>query len=355
MYHQSLALVVDMYGCPNRCRHCWLGHMPNRQMREEDDLWLVDYFRPFFQKITYYSWLREPDFCDHYRERWNRDQQISVQAKPERFELASFWRLARDPDYVHFLQEVGVKRVQLTFFGLEELTDRYVGWKGAFQELLKATEILLANRIAPRWQAFLNEENKHEVVQLLHLADALKLRERCRSFGEEFQFFVHCGSCDGENRKLYPIRIGKAHIPEEVKPYFWKYDQVLTERECCQLLKEDSSHWVYHHDDRIVLNVSNTFDVYFNFTHMSEAWKIGNLKTDEREELIRKIVEEDTPALNLARKVTVKTLVEKYGNAQSERAFFLEDYQSYLLNCYLEEELEKRGGSHANGHLGQAL
>ena len=26
---RKLALVVDMYGCPNRCRHCWLGRLPN--------------------------------------------------------------------------------------------------------------------------------------------------------------------------------------------------------------------------------------------------------------------------------------------------------------------------------------
>ena len=85
---------------------------------------------------------------------------------PERFELASFWRLVRDPDYVRFLKETDVKKVQLTFFGLELLTDRYIGRKGVFRELLGATEILLENGIAPRWQAFINEENKEEVAQL---------------------------------------------------------------------------------------------------------------------------------------------------------------------------------------------
>ena len=34
----KLSLVVDMAGCPNRCKHCWLGHMPNYKMNEEDDL-----------------------------------------------------------------------------------------------------------------------------------------------------------------------------------------------------------------------------------------------------------------------------------------------------------------------------
>ena len=193
MLYKPLYLVTDMYGCPNRCRHCWLGHMPNRAMEPGADAWLVNYFKPDFETVVFYSWLREPDFCDDYRARWERDNALSVGGKPERFELASFWRLVRDPDYAGFLKEVGVRQVQLTFFGLEELTDRYTGRKGAFQELLQATELLLRHEIAPRWQAFLNEENKAEVPALLGLIETLELEKRCRAFGAEFKFFGHTG------------------------------------------------------------------------------------------------------------------------------------------------------------------
>lgn len=337
MYNESLILAVDMYGCPNRCKHCWIGHMPNRQMDEDADVWIVDYFKPFFNKITYYGWLREPDFGNDYRKRWNRDNEISVNSKPERFELASFWRLVRDPDYVLFLKEAGVKRVQLTYFGMEEMTDKYVGRKGAFQELLKATDILIANQIAPRWQVFINEENKDEIIQLADLANILQLKERCALFGESFEFFVHCGSCDGENRKLYDIRIEKDHIPEIIRPYYLDYDKTLTEQECCKVLKEDDSHIIYHNEEQIVLYVSNTFDVYFNFTHMTEPWKIGNLKNTRPEEMVRRVLEEDTNALNAAKSVTIRALVERYGNRNSKKTFFIEDYKSYLLNCYIEE------------------
>ena len=41
---KHLSLVVDLYGCPNRCRHCWLGHMPNRRMEEGADEWIFQYF-----------------------------------------------------------------------------------------------------------------------------------------------------------------------------------------------------------------------------------------------------------------------------------------------------------------------
>ena len=339
MENRSLTLAVDMFGCPNRCRHCWIGHMPNRAMEEGADVWIVNYFRPYFNSIAFYSWLREPDFCDDYVQRWHRDNQISVNTSPMRFELASFWRIVRDPRYIDFLKEVGVKKVQLTFFGMEEMTDQYTGRKGAFQELLDATEILIANQIAPRWQAFINEENKDEIVQLLSLIDSLKLEERCSTFHENFKFFVHSGSCDGENRKLYKIRIEKDHIPEALIPYYMDYEKVLTERECCSLLRNDTSNVVYHNGDAIVLNISNQYDVYFNFTHMTQAWRIGNLKSDNQDEIIRKIKEEDIPALNLARRIPVCELAEKYGDKQSDKAFFIDDYKSYLLNHYLEDVL----------------
>ncbi len=332
-----LTIAADLYGCPNRCLHCWLGHMPNRAMETGADEWIVGRFRPYFQTITFMSWLREPDFCADYRARWERDKQLSVNAVPPRFELASFWRLAREPAYAAFLKEVGVPRVQLTFFGLEETTDRYVGRKGAFRELLRATEVLLETGIAPRWQAFLNEENKDELVELLRLSDRLKLQERCAAFGSSFRFFVHAGSCDGENRKLYPIRIRKSGIPPELIPYTYDYQDLNTEKALCGAWKNDPSHVVFHNEDSIVLYVANNYDLFFNFTHMRPEWRIGNLKTDPMDELIRRVTEEDTPALREAKRITLGELVRRYGNDTSDRAFGEEDYREYLFNTHLEE------------------
>lgn len=83
--------------------------------------------------------------------------------------------------------------------------------------------------------------------------------------------------------------------------------------------------------------IFNTFDAYFNFTYMEEAWKTGNLKDTAPEEMARRIIEEDTDALNAARSVTVGTLAGRCEYMNSDRIFFVEDYKSYLLNRYVEE------------------
>lgn len=69
---------------------------------------------------------------------------------------------------------------------------------------------------------------------------------------------------------------------------------------------------------------------------MRPEWKIGNLKTDPTEELIRRVMEEDIPALREARNITLGELVSRYGDPSSEKAFEEEDYRMYLLNNHLE-------------------
>lgn len=45
----TIGVALDMQGCPNRCRHCWLSHeaVSNRRMSEDDLRWVVERFRTF--------------------------------------------------------------------------------------------------------------------------------------------------------------------------------------------------------------------------------------------------------------------------------------------------------------------
>ena len=54
------------------------------------------------------------------------------------------------------------------------------------------------------------------------------------------------------------------------------------------------------------------------------------------EELIRRVTEEDIPALRAARAVSLGELVRRYGDPASDRLFEPDDYRAYLLNRYLE-------------------
>jgi hypothetical protein len=40
-----------MHGCPNRCKHCWLGITPNGNMTVEDLKFVAGAFRPFTKDL----------------------------------------------------------------------------------------------------------------------------------------------------------------------------------------------------------------------------------------------------------------------------------------------------------------
>lgn len=255
--------------------------------------------------------------------------------------MASFYKIVREPAYVEFLKEVGTKKVQLTLFGMEATTDRYIGRKGAFQEILKATEILIANGISPRWQFFINEENKDEAERLLALVRELRLKERC----PHFAFFIHEGSCDGENAKLYDLRIKKESVSKNLIPYYLDFDNKQAEQDLVEAFKRKTNECYLpsNHRGDIIIYVSGARDVFFNFTHMTPEWLIGNLKADDMSDLCRRIQEEDIPALRAAQKVSLSELAVRYGNPNSTRLFEEDDYKMLLLNRYLADQFHPAG------------
>ena len=110
-----IAIALDMAGCPNRCRHCWLGNPPNRRVSEGTLRRVVRQFRewvkpgegaPFIEKLSIATWYREPDFAPNYRRLWELEQELSDEGEARRFELLSIWRLARDKSYAAWAREI---------------------------------------------------------------------------------------------------------------------------------------------------------------------------------------------------------------------------------------------------------
>ena len=82
----QIAVALDMAGCPNRCRHCWLGNPRNQRVPEETLREIVRQFRtwkqpgaktPFFERLSVATWYREPDFAPDYRRLWELEQELS--------------------------------------------------------------------------------------------------------------------------------------------------------------------------------------------------------------------------------------------------------------------------------------
>lgn len=331
MRFNKITIAVDMAGCPNRCKHCWIGHLKNEKMSEDDLKYVANTFAEYTNCLEFYSWFREPDYHNNYKKLWELDNKISKNINPKRFELLSFWRINRDEEYVKWAYDIGVRKCQLTFFGLQEKTDYYVGRKGAFNELINATEILLKNKIAPRWQMFINKDNINDIQGIINLSKEMSLNERCKEIGEEFILFVHQGSCDGENEKLYDIRITEddlVNIPKEYHKYLGIteksiYEKLITDNSKVTLVSKEPTFYV-----------TSEFDVYPNYTAISPEWCLGNLKKDGVDIVLNNYINNNSLAQRNRATTPISKMVKDCGCSNSKKLFDKEDYIMYILNKY---------------------
>lgn len=339
----SITVCLDMFGCPNRCKHCWIGHSPNGNLTNDDLKFVAEKFRPFTNCLKVYDWYREPDYKDNYQELWELCHSLS-DTYEKHFELISFWRIVRDKEYVKWLSSLGLEKAQLTLFGGEEKTDYYTGRKNAYNEIVEAIEILIENKISPRIQVFVNKDNIDELPFIEKLIQRLDLENRCKSFGGEFSLFLHQGSCDGENEKLYDIRVTPDDlnkIPQSliehtlryfhktsIEEVFGKTEQILYE----QLIKNHST--ASYVSPTPVFYVDREFHVYPNIAPPEPSWLLGNLKTDSMETILENYTESKSVAQHTRLTVPLCKIVESQGDCKSQRLFSEGDYVEYLLNTY---------------------
>lgn len=343
MNFDSITVALDMRGCPNRCKHCWIGHAPNAHLTAADLRYAAGQFRPYTDRLTVDDWYREPDFSDDYRQLWALCNSLS-DAHPPHFELISVWRAVRDAGYVPWLASIGLQTAQLTLFGGEAATDYYTGRRGAYQDILQTIQLLLDHRIAPRLQVFVNKDNIDQLPLVEQLIRQLELEARCQTFGGQFACFVHQGSCDGENAKLYDRWVTPedlAKIPPMLADHtlrHWGKNDLRAvfgqpEQRLYQTLCADNTTASYVTNDP-VFYIDADWNVYPNITTPSAAWRLGNLQADGVETVLQNYLDSKSPAQHARATVPLCQMAAAAGDAASQRLFTKGDYIIYLLNRF---------------------
>lgn len=352
---REIAITLDMYGCPNRCRHCSLGCPHNRRMTQQDLRWATTQFReyvrkgekqPFINKLGVMSWFREPDFSDGYERLYELEAELS-DIKPYRFELLSVWRLARDEKYAKWAKKVGPDACQITFFGMEETNDWFHRRRGAFRDNLIATERLLDVGMKPRWQLFLTKKIIPEIGELLKLVDRLKLKDRVRSLGGDFVLFMHTVTPDGEARKIEYLRPrleDTASIPSEIIESSKKHLKVEklwhTEGELVSqiLTEEEDFPYAYPYPEILCFYIKNNWDVFSNMGPLEPWWKLGNLKTDSLELILDNFENNRVLGLQTIFTISVKELAKRFGNFNSRLIYTIkDDLEALFVGRYCEQ------------------
>jgi len=344
--------MADMAGCPNRCRHCWLGSHKNGNMTVCEFCEIAAQFKNWrgengngIGELGFFSWWREPDFRDDYSALWQLEQELSSPGRAQRYELLSIWRLARDEDYAKWAATLAPKSCQITFFGMEENTDWGIRRKGAFRDNLKATERLLEVGIAPRWQLFLTKKCLGELDDFLRLIYKLELHKRCENIGQKFEVFIGRITPEGSGYALESIRVEEgdiALIPHELVDICRDRLDLLGQPEYIlhsKLLQENSPPNISIGSPCLAINAD--YDVYPNIAEPTEWWRLGNLKTDGIDAIMLAYINETTPGMVANRSVPLSELARLHGNANSKKLYEKGDLISRLIHEYFTATAKK--------------
>jgi len=335
---EQVGLGFDMHGCPNGCRHCFVGPPSRGGVTEEQVRRLAGDFRaatapgtdrPAFGKVWVSTSIREPDFADDYRRLYELERALS-DGPPRRYELLSVWRLARDKGYAEWAKSIGPDICQISFFGEEETTDWFCRRKGAFRDGLAATERLLDVGMKPRWQIFANSRGIPEFGSLLGRIDAMRLRERVAALGGSFDVFVHPYGPSGEARcveHLRPTDLEMAAVPAELlastRRHFQSDCPWHTEAELYgQIMSRPAWHpygltpgpmpWFF---------VTGGLDVYYNACDVAPWFRLGNLKGDSWTTILDRLVNRGTPGLRTIYEMAPQELARRHGDPAGRRVY----------------------------------
>lgn len=355
---KQIGIAFDMRGCPNRCRHCYLGKADHRRLSETDVRWGVSQFRQFLargntpiEKLSVATCFREPDYGDDYRQLYDLEAELS-DGDPSRYELLSIWRLARDATYARWAKSVGPDTCQISFFGMRETNDWFYRRKGAFDDALTATERLLDIGMKPRWQLFLTTRLLPELDELLGLADRHRLQQRVRELGGEFQLFMHPPGPDYEARlieEFRPTADEVTELPEAIlnpsrkhfgRDILWHTEEALY----AEILNGDGTNPdTANLPDVLWFLVCSNWDVFANIGTLEPWWCLGNLQRDPVESIIHRFEDDGVLGFDAQFHESPVKLAELYGDPEGQKIYSSEeDLLSLYRGIHCEKEWNAR-------------
>jgi hypothetical protein len=355
IYDNKISIAFDVYGCPQACKHCWLGPQKNGNLTFHDALAHFKALRSEQSRDRYYQAeieyfgpdFREPHFGSNYKTEYAISDEINrTQYDIDRqFELVSLWRLTRDDSYAQWCKDRGINRAQLKVFGGKTADDYFIGRQNAHEEILLAAEVLIAHDIVPRFQIYLNRMGIASLANFMATLNAAGIMSKIRDLGEEPN--IHCMTFDssGNGYTNHQYRIESADIAkipdkllERSAAHFGKPIEFHTEEELASQILEDGDGPLYPTKHWLWFLIDQKMDVYPNFQSMEPEWKIGNFHHDSWQHIIESYVENTNMGLKTLFGMTKHEIVRKNFEREKYKVYMNE---SDLLTYYIEREVRK--------------
>jgi hypothetical protein len=185
--------------------------------------------------------------------------------------------------------------------------------------------------IRPRWQLFLTECVIPELEEFVALIHRLELDKRVRELGHEFQVFVHPVAPDGEAFNIEHVRPTVdvlASIPDYLVEKTLQHRGTSSLEEClgkaegdwmAELLGKNEPFATY--PDTLAFMVTPELDVFSNLGEPTPWWRLGNLRLEGVDGIMRCFEHDRVPGLHVNFHVPVSELAQTYGRKDSRRLY----------------------------------
>jgi hypothetical protein len=349
---EVVSIAFDLCGCPNRCRHCWLGRASRSHMdlsqaiqvfRRAQEHVKDGRQRPHLERVQFFgSHFREPHYCPNYRE--IREIELELNGGVDyaaSWELLSIWRLARDPEYARWAYGIGKRKCQIALFGVGATNDWGYRRRGAHADIVTATQRLMEVGIQPRWQVFLTKRGLPELGSILRLVDELQIRERLSGMGLEFELILNAMTPAGEARSIDHLRLTPEDIkliPGELidaterfakKPFVLKTEAQWIE----EILGRPDEPLGMEYPPDLWFLITPEWQVFPNTGSLEPWWSLGTYGDGDITEAFAAYVADSPPAMRAGTTLRLHDTVLRCGDRQSDRLY---DCESDLRWLWLE-------------------
>lgn len=343
----ELQIALDMGGSSSKCKYFELEYGKESKLQIDDLDLVYELFDPYAKKLAIYSYYKEPDYLANYQELFEKEQKLSSHDIYKRPNIISIYRLNRDKTYIEWLKKIGIKKVKITFSGLESNTDYFTGRTGFYKESLNALNILIENEIIPIIEIIINKKNLNDLKKFLFLIEKLQIKEKVETLNDDFIIYGNIGKPTGENLKNIAYRITEKDlrlIPETLVNETRKYlgiknpfgipEHILYEK----YIKKDN--YFNLKCGKLKLYINHKFDVYFLST--SRYFRLGNLRKNQVFEILENYENNKSFIQDISIKIKIKDLVKEFGNQNGIWLFNEDDYLLYLLELYSEKHFNEK-------------
>lgn len=337
--YDSIGLFLNVTGCVNRCKHCYLPENIFKFKTFEEIKEIIDNYakvlkRPSLTKSAYLYFHDEP--TTHPKIISILEYMRSKEIKYASSLSTNGFGICRRKDWKEILaafKKVGTRRLHLALFGEREYHDWFVGRNGAFDTIVETSRRGKEMGYSIVWSLFLTKDN---------CDDLIRIREQLKNERISVAIWGYSSRVVDKEYLLHPTSKELKKVKDLLEVPTQKDLTIKTEKEWVEMCmaKENMEPYISdREEDRKNPWLIEYEWVLYNHVFMRSDFIVGNLRTDNLRDVFSKSL--CSKGSKKCDELVPLSIAQEIGNAQSDRVYYFWDLLfRWFLKVYPDPKYE---------------